>query len=307
MIPLIFALLITNFTSKEASYTDEVLHLKGDVHINMNEEISLDGSEGWYHKEDHTLKVLNATLSKNSDHIKSDALNIKLDHEMLNFENVQGDITSLIVPNVKCTIKGETLLWDHKTKVLTLAGNAHLSQKDFCTLRAPTLYIKQSLLYQTPLMETFWTEGETVIIHPEHTLICHQGLHFLRKTLTLTAKGGISYISKDTKAYADQLALEGVLTRYKLEPHTLSLKNNIAISYQSKDCLADTLFYDHPTGNIRLTGDRVLFKQDKVTLSAHTVLINKDGIKGIGPVRFTFIESELERFQKTFPRAMMGL
>lgn len=307
MILGLIALIVTNFTSNEASYQNDTLHLKGNVHIQMNENTTLSAATAEYNKEKGELLLKKCHLERGTDTLKSESVFINLPEETLAFQHVSGQLSSLIVPNRTCHIKSDKLEWNHRAKTLSLSGNAQINDLADCHLKAPLILIKQSLLYTSPLMDSITTKGLTTLSHQEHTLICQTGLHFIRETLHCTSFGGIEYQGNDIRLTADSLDLEGTLYKYQLQPLAMHLNGHIAIEKGGKKCLADTLYFERPKKCLHLTGDRVLILQDKplLTLSAGEVIITKSGIKGIGPVHFTFSANERERFKKTFPHAMI--
>ncbi|MCH9629419.1 MAG: hypothetical protein S4CHLAM107_12120 [Chlamydiia bacterium] len=274
----------------------------------MNENTSLSAHEAHYNKEEGKLYLKNCLLQRGTDRLESHTLSIDLTEEILEFDQVSGQLTSLIVPNRTCCVQGEKLYWNHQSKTLSLSGNAVIRDLAECDLKAPQIHIKQSLLYNSPLMDSITTEGLTILSHREHTLTCQTGLHFIRETLHCTSIGGIEYKGDHLHLLADTLDLEGTLVKYQLQPLSMHLTGNIAIEKDGKKCLADTLDFDKPLKRLRLTGDRVLIMQERpsLTLSAGEVIMTKNGIKGVGPVHFTFSADELERFKKTFPHAMIS-
>jgi lipopolysaccharide export system protein LptA len=170
---------------------------------------------------------------------------------------------------------------------------------------------------------------------PSHKITCHGPLtidHEHMQTWMSSPKNDLGNIIQDKQVYfedpsgdlyADEIVLKYTKNGQQLQLSKVVLEGNVKMlnrfdghlkesSSVLHYALADKVEYTPSRGEILLTsqeGHRVLFfdKVNKVQMSAPTLKVirpgpnRKESIQGLGDVRFTFIDGELNQLKSHFP------
>lgn len=242
--------------------------------------------------------------------------------------------------NHRLNFTSDTLLWDDKTQMLALHNNIKASLGGLGELTTEKeLRIYQHIKDKRKTVRLIESPQNTQLIYTDlhnitHKLICYGTMtinHEQLTTILTSPKNRVGKIEEDKQVYfedvlgdiyADQVILnyewiEGALVPVKLimQGHVKLLNRFDGHVQESGSvlqyALADLVEYMPQSREMALSGQngqRVLFydKVNNVQMSAPMLKIKRDekshkgSVKGIGDVRFTFIEHELNQLRQRF-------
>ncbi|MEC7840106.1 MAG: hypothetical protein VX777_08715 [Chlamydiota bacterium] len=245
-----------------------------------------------------------------------------LNHQIL-LKHTQGSIR--LVKGLPTAIEADLAVWDETDGVLTLLGNAIVSHPLMASIK------------NTGLISFIWNDSDlqymTVMGDSKITCFNKQGGvdyhltvngnivldHTLKQLYIEKMENQIQYSDKLGHVFGDTLIVDYKINNKEIEPSKVQLSNNVKLlsiasvstsidSFTPQYALADTMQYFPDTKVLHLSGQnggRVLYydKINNVQISAPKLLYSKNAketVKGIGDVRFRFMEQELNEIKKRF-------
>ena len=279
-------------------------------------------------------------INRNGDLIKAGVIKIDILTKELAFEKANGTIQGSregVKTDQRIDFSADTLLWDNANDQITLQDNVQINQAGLGRLETDgeaRIYQRSHAgKKQLSLLET---AGKTVIVFQEpgkeleHTLTSYGVVavdHIQLLTTMDSPKGPrgkvrdeeqVSFLDDQGEIFADKAALYYALDGGKIVLSKVRLEGNVRLK-DRQDGSGDILHYviadfvdfipeDKEMIFTAKAKRRVLFydKMNNVQVSAPALKIKRDdvtqkeSIKGIGDVRFSFIEQEYMQLRKRF-------
>ncbi len=240
----------------------------------------------------------------------------------------------------KLDFSSEKLIWSNRNGTITLQKQVVLLQKGLGQLEnEEEIIIRQQLVDGKKLLQTIEGGGKTTLKRSEdnlldHTLTCygrcvvdHVKMEMImesprNETGKVLEGKQVHFKDGSGEIFADKALMYYGLAAQTIVPKKLNLKGRIRLfnkhavqdkgeSSLAQYALSDGVEYFPDSQEVLFTstkGRRVLFydKANELQVSAPAIKIKRDAItkkesvKGLGDVRFSFIEHELEQLRKQF-------
>ncbi|HAZ15224.1 MAG TPA: hypothetical protein DCY54_01040 [Parachlamydiales bacterium] len=249
-----------------------------------------------------------------------------------------GHLVSSLVPhsaNSAMRFHADTLFWDEPKKSLTLNKNIHVQDSALGTITAEEeLKLVQEKRGEKSFIKTLATKGKTRLDYlpagdlTPQLLMCHGSMRLDRNKLqalflspeihgVVPEDRQVYYQESRLAALADKGTLDFAVLESQLTPVSLTLMGNVRLFALGKETpnrcsLADRLVYAPTTRTLILSsnpGKRVLFwdEAQALCISAQEIHITQDpsnekeSIKGVGNVKFSFTSEESALLHQLFP------
>lgn len=277
-------------------------------------------------------------LSHQGDVIDADSVDLDLLHSKISMHHPKG---SLLSPLVSHAQKGEILFscdhltWDNIKNILSLKGRVQIHENAFGILTSDDqISMIQSEQNGRRLVKMIRSKGKTTLQYQDkntktpHKLITFGSLTIDREKLIATVEspemGGIVpsskqlyYEEEEIGIHANKASMEYSMVGDHLQPISVTLKDNVRLlshnpNKKKRYGLADRLSYSPNTRTFILAanpGKKVLFWNDEelLRISAQEIHITQDPntqkqiVKGVGKVQFSFSDEESQLIQTLFP------
>jgi hypothetical protein len=303
--------------------------LSNDKHICGN--IELQGSD-----PEKSCRL----TSREGDLIHASKIIIDTENSQISLKVPQGKISSLMsTQKGGIEFSCENLIWDEKQDILTLQDNVTIQYQGVGNLINPQLIkVYRHLINGKRELHQIESEGHTTLFFEDdkqngYKLESYGSFNLNRPHLKSIIESPridkkvpegqqIHFSSSMGDVYANKAIIYYEEIEKNLEPVQIVLKGNVWLlgrSVADKDdpgqflkfAIADNLEYDVKKKEMLFKADnkkRVLFfdKPNNLQISAPSIQLKrdpetqKDSVKGIGDVRFSFIEKEFDRLKKRF-------
>lgn len=238
-------------------------------------------------------------------------------------------------PPEEIEISAQELMWDDQNQKMFLRGKVDMLQSHFLRLKSPyEVVITHSLVDGKRSMRSFYSPRDILIDYSNgneemlHKIFSPGPLTVDHEQQTITLQGdeeGQQVYIEDVMgdAYADFVFVDYTSEEGKIVPQRVILEGNVRLmnrchGKREEACsvlhyaLADKVecFPEQKEMLLTCSGEkRVLFfdKVNNIHMSAPSLRVTNDSetkksrVQGVGDVRFTFIEKELEQFKGRFP------
>lgn len=280
------------------------------------------------------------TITNGNDEIKAKKVEMDVTKRILKLIDAKGVIHPENTPTGPVEFICQELIWEDKQKLLAFEGNVLFKIADLGEVRTPNVihaYKKNNPSGKIEFEEIIAQEDtEFTYIDPHkkllHRVFCHgplvADLEHSKIVMYSAKEDAEGPITEEQQVYFEDVfgeifADQATIELEKLIPTHLKLEGNVKIfnrfnghikesSTVLQNALADGVNYDPQKKEMVLYGiddARVLFfdRVNNVQMSAPSILLKLDeksdkgmAVQGIGDVRFTFLEKELEQLRQRF-------
>lgn len=266
--------------------------------------------------------------NRNGDLITSRHIAIDTIKRQIHFSNPKGTLSATQESNSpdRLDFSSDTLEWDDSKGIMILREHVALQQKSFGRLTTDNeLRLIQDK--DKKELKEIESNGKTCLKRNNQELICYGQLHvdhvnlFVTMDSPLSENGSIEEGKQvflddpQGQIYADRVTLKYGLNGKVVVPEKIILEGHVRMSNSRSEkeqyALADRVDYFLETEEMIFKADegkRVLFYDhaNELQVSAPGLKITRDKtthketIKGIGDVRFSFVEKEFEQLREKF-------
>ncbi len=318
-------------------YAVSSLKAQKNVRIKYSEAFLVEAEEAFYEdKDSRYVRIYPVNNGQKchiwyqGEHIEADTIDINVSANQLTIKEPIGALPSGLLSSQQkkpISFHSHHLLWDEGRGLLILEGDVEVEEQDFGLLQAKnTIEAKQEKHEGRTEITSFAAHGESHIqrINPisgkKHTLSCFDFLHInaLTETIQLYSpkeKGPqLCYQDEEVLLYADKGKYQyGEETPES--PRVLTVEGMVSFEAKkgtgTKRGIADKVTYFPGTHTLVLAAlpkKKVLFQDEEQNLlmSAQEVHLTKDPtthkteVKGVGNVKFSLQEEELNTLRKRF-------
>ncbi|MEI8365799.1 MAG: hypothetical protein WCF65_05205 [Parachlamydiaceae bacterium] len=271
------------------------------------------------------------------DVIHAEDIHIDIANELLTCNQVDGILNGL--GQSKTNFSSKKLVWNDPKQVITLSGDVKVSQEGVGKLdAADDVFITLVTVDGKKQISELETDGEAVLIHTDeetyldHTLKCYGKLKVdhkrmeLRMLSPLEAAGKVIedlqvfFSDAKGKIYADKVFVKYEISEKnanrKITPVRIVLQGNVKITNafaqdHKQYILADSVEIFPQTNEMTFRGSKeqrvLLYDQtNNLQISAPVLKITRadavrrEMVRGLGDVRLSFLDSELESLRRRF-------
>lgn len=323
--------------SKERFFTDIIAERQ--VTIDYRHDFIAAGDYAVYKNDDTILLRADGDgqcrmTNRHGDQVDAGKILIDTRKRHVHFDRPKGALN--FAQKERIDFSSETLLWDEKKDILTLKDHVTIFQKGMGELAAEDeVRFHLRRVDGKRHLDTIESIGMTVLTHKEendaqnHVLVCkgnvivdHPGMKIAMKSPDLQEVNQISYNDTRGEMHADKALVEYEVLDKNIVPKMITLEGHVRMKNNHADnpaeepqqlsyALADKVEYNPATKEVLFQanrGGRVLFfdQANNLQVSAPALRIKrdavtkKDSIKGIGNVRFSFIQHEFEQLKQSF-------
>lgn len=297
-----------------------------------SEEKSFQGLVTAYPKEGEK----SCRLTHEGDIVDAELIHLDLTQSLLTLSHPRGTLSSKLIPEVQqgeVQFQSDELDWDHLKNMLILKGNVWVEEGSLGTLLSKgTVELTQAKQKNKSLLQTVHTTGYTTLEYRQeeqtHKLTTYGPLLLDRAHLSATVESPqtkgkvpegqqICYEGQEMLLYADHASLEYSILGNAFQPVSLNLKDHVRLlskdSVNQPRCgLADRLTYSPTTRTLILSanpGKKVFFwdETEGIRISGQEIHIlhdpttQKQTVKGVGNVKFSFSTEESALLKQIFP------
>jgi hypothetical protein len=267
-----------------------------------------------------------------NDLIEAQQMAIDMNNQQMRLTEPQGTLKPSSTQSL--TFGAHEMTWDQQKHLLHLMGDVSIVENKNTRLFTPhEVYLTQTLKEGKNVIATLHSSKETLITCQKNEALYQLNcpgelvLDYEHSRLTMQSSPDVLkqvYLEGTLgEVYADQVVIDYQWKNQQLNPKKIILNGNIKLLNRFDGhvqesggsvlhyALADHMEYLPDAQEVILSakqGQRVLFydKINNVQMSAPSLKIHQDQttqkqvIQGVGDVRFTFIEKELEQLKKQF-------